>query len=79
MFLSGPWAEGAIDAKIASYSMMMKNGFSAAIVGGPTWDDQEPFRWSTSPVSKLPPASGSSHLGQPDLCKFDWINPTELF
>jgi len=78
-FLSGPNAEGANDGKIASYTMMRKN-FTAAIVSGPTWDDQPPFQWSTSPVRYLP-ISQTSHVGQPDLWKFDWLDDVsnELF
>jgi Phospholipase B len=75
-WLKGPQAFGSIDAKIASYKMI-KNYFSASIISGPTWDNQIPFRWSTSPVQYLP-KSQSSHIGQPDLQMFDWVDTKYL-
>jgi hypothetical protein len=73
-FLSGPGAEGAIDGKIASKSMLV-NGFVGSIVSGPTWDDQTPFQWSTT----SPTVAQFNHIGQPDLQKFQWINSDLLF
>lgn len=71
-WLNGPQAFGAIDAKIASYKMF-NNRFTSSIISGPTYDNQIPFKWSTSPVRKLP-LSASSHLGQSDLQLFLWLD-----
>jgi Phospholipase B len=76
-WLKGPQAFGAVDSKITSYKMLKKD-FSAHIISGPTYDDQIPFRWSTSPVRFLP-LSQSSHIGQPDLQMFEWVDTKELF
>eukprot|EP00759_Apiculatamorpha_spiralis_P015152 PhF_6_TR2187/c0_g1_i2/m.3612 len=73
-FLHGPWAEGAIDAKIASYSMM-KDGFRASIINGPTWDDQVPFQWSKAVAS----VQAVPHFGQEDLQQYNWIDTSVLF
>jgi len=66
----------AIDGKYTSYAMMRAGGgrspwgdewaLQARIVGGPTWDSQPPFVWSSSAYSQLP------HLGQPDAWAFNW-------
>lgn len=53
---------GGTDAKILS-SQLFKNDEVVA-VSGPTWDQQPPFKWSTSGYGKTP-------LGQPDEFKFD--------
>lgn len=70
----GSW--GAIDAKITSYRMMMTvdaatddgTSMRAAVISGPTADQQPPFDWTTAPaaVQKLP------HRGQPDRWNFAW-------
>lgn len=76
-WLKGPQAFGAVDSKITSYNMI-RNNFSASIISGPTWDSQVPFRWSTSSVKKLP-ISQISHIGQPDLQMFNWVDTKDLF
>eukprot|EP00759_Apiculatamorpha_spiralis_P009811 PhF_6_TR16958/c0_g1_i1/m.25585 len=65
-FLHGPVAVGAIDAKITSKSLM-SSSLVGVIVSGPTWDQQPPFQWSTSPVNNDVP-----HIGQVDLQAFAW-------
>jgi hypothetical protein len=75
-FVGGPYAAGAIDAKIAS--KLLLESFQGVIISGPTYDDQVPFQWSTSPVKGLP-LSQTSHMGQPDLQKFPWVYTGDLF
>jgi Phospholipase B len=76
-WLKGPQAFGSIDTKIASYKMI-NDDFSGLIISGPTYDNQIPFKWSSSPVRSLP-IYESSHVGQPDLQMFKWVNSKELF
>ena len=52
---------------------MLNNGFTSSIISGPTYDNQTPFEWSTSPVRNLP-LSASSHLGQSNLQLFPWLD-----
>ena len=61
--LFGPQPSGGIDYK-GTNSDLMKN-LEMRIAGGPTWEDQVPFRWSTSSWSHVP------HLGMADLQQFE--------
>jgi len=61
--------EAQIDAKYTTASFM-RQGLRTVAQSGPTYDDQPPFRWSTSPFASQP------HLGQPDLWQFPWVNVT---
>ncbi|KAL8560033.1 hypothetical protein ACOMHN_041503 [Nucella lapillus] len=64
---------GGVDMKLTSWELFQDLTFMA--VGGPTWDQQPPFQWSTSSFNS------SSHVGQPDLWKFSPIlfNSTLIF
>jgi hypothetical protein len=53
------------DSKIAIWSQWQNLG--AAIISGPTYDDQPPFVWSTSPFASLRPAEF------PDKFEFPWV------
>ena len=72
---AGPGAFGAIDGKIAAYSLLSR-GFDYAVISGPTHeqDATPPFRWSTSPVN-----AAAAHAGQPDLQQFPWVGAADLF
>ena len=48
-------------------SALFSGGLEFWAAAGPTWDDQPPFRWSTSDWANV------SHVGMPDLAKFDPI------
>ena len=58
-------AQGAIDAKIASYSML-KNSLQGRVICGPTTDQQPPFSWTQYPSLKPP--------GSPEVFDFGWVN-----
>jgi len=63
--------EGGIDAKYTSYSKMTpKHGWlGTTIQSGPTHvSSVPPFVWSKSPFANI------SHVGQPDVFAFPWIN-----
>ncbi|NXX76591.1 PLBLB protein, partial [Urocolius indicus] len=53
---------GGTDAKVTSRGLARALALVAA--SGPAWDDVPPFRWSTSPCSRL------LHMGHPDLWTF---------
>ncbi|KAM7303102.1 putative phospholipase B-like 2 [Ixodes scapularis] len=55
-------AYGGTDAKVVNSALFWRQQFYA--VSGPTWDDQPPFRWSTSGFNNV------SHVGHPDLWNF---------
>ena len=61
--LFGAQPSGGIDYKGTNYSLMKK--LEMRIAGGPTWEDQPPFRWSTSSWSDVP------HRGMSDLQQFE--------
>nr|CAH0106100.1 unnamed protein product [Daphnia galeata] len=56
-------SHGATDCKVTSHQLMTSLDFIA--VGGPTFDSLPAFRWSESDFSNL------SHIGHPDLWKFE--------
>ncbi|XP_054925794.1 putative phospholipase B-like 2 isoform X2 [Dermacentor andersoni] len=58
----GHRSHGGTDMKLANFSLMGRLEFVA--VSGPTWDQQPPFRWSTSELK-------DRHEGHPDLWKFE--------
>lgn len=68
---TNPNSFGAVDAKVTSYDRVMgrlapgESLISAQV--GPTHDELEPFRWSTSAFAD------QVHLGQPDLFNFDFV------
>jgi len=75
----GPHPGAGIDAKYVTSSLMAqlkafeKQSGEEWIVtvraqSGPTYDSQPPFDWTTSVYSDM------SHIGQPDLWKFPWID-----
>ncbi|XP_064612356.1 putative phospholipase B-like 2 [Liolophura sinensis] len=59
----GQRLHGGTDMKMTSYGMYKSLSFLA--ISGPTFDQQPPFQWSTSPFAN------KSHLGIPDLMKFE--------
>ena len=59
--------EAGIDLKYTTASMMNRKGLAAAAQSGPTFDDQPPFQWSTSPFPFV------KHLGQPDRWEFPFV------
>lgn len=61
----GRRAHGGTDAKVVNSTLFWKQEFWA--VSGPTWDDQPPFRWSTSGFDDV------RHAGHPDLWNFEPI------
>jgi hypothetical protein len=68
-----PSGSGGTDSKISSWSALADGSLEAAIINGPTSQDQTPFRWSTSGI-----ADSYVHLGQPDLFdfKFELASPS---
>lgn len=62
--------EAQIDVKYTTASLMREGCFGAVAQSGPTYDNQPPFRWSSSPFASHP------HLGQPDFWRFPWVNVT---
>jgi len=56
---------GATDYKGTNHALFSKLEFWAA--AGPTWEQQDPFRWSTSDWANV------SHVGMEDLAKFQPI------
>jgi len=58
---------GGVDAKITSYALYSA-GLTTSTISGPTYDQQPPFRFSTSPFASL------THEGVPDFWQFPWIN-----
>ena len=60
----GHRSHGGTDMKMTSHSMFWRGQFLA--IGGPTYDDLPPFRWSEVDFAKDTP-----HYGHPDLWKFD--------
>eukprot|EP00800_Vazella_pourtalesii_P022033 TRINITY_DN8422_c0_g1_i1.p1 TRINITY_DN8422_c0_g1~~TRINITY_DN8422_c0_g1_i1.p1 ORF type:complete len:521 (-),score=92.92 TRINITY_DN8422_c0_g1_i1:692-2254(-) len=56
---------GATDTKITSYRLYAKDQVVA--VAGPTWDQQPPFKWSTSGHV------GNKPMGHPDEFKFESV------
>lgn len=62
--------EAQIDVKYTTASIMWQGLLSSVAQSGPTYDTQPPFKWSSSPFAKY------SHVGQPDLWKFPWVNVT---
>lgn len=64
----GGWGQrnhAGTDGKLTSYRLFRVN-MTAQIIAGPTYDQQPPFTWSTSPFKDL------SHLGHPDTYNFPW-------
>lgn len=59
--------EAGIDCKVTSFGLLTSGNFSVLAQSGPTYDDQPPFRFSTSPVA------GNPHIGLPDLWVFPWV------
>jgi hypothetical protein len=59
-------AGGATDAKITSSSLMAAGQVLA--ISSPTYDQQPPFQWSSSPFGAVVP-----HRGQPDVFDFPWV------
>lgn len=59
----GHRAHGSIDMKLTTYELFKTLQFIA--YGGPTYDQQPPFQWSTFDL-----ASTTPHIGQPDLWQF---------
>ena len=57
----------ATDAKITSVVGFDKHALPAWAISGPTYDQQPPFRFSTSPYAN------TSYVGLPDLWQFPWI------
>jgi hypothetical protein len=45
-----------------------QGGLAAVVQSGPTYDNQAPFTWSTSPFADTVP-----HVGQPDTWAFPWV------
>ena len=64
--LFGSIPSGGIDYKGTNYSLMKKLGMR--IAAGPTWEQQPPFRWSTSYWPDI------SHEGMADLQQFDEVS-----
>jgi hypothetical protein len=60
---ANPYGGGGYDTKITSGSLF-KN-MQVSVVNGPTSQDQQPFRWSTSNLTDV-------HEGQPDLFDFEF-------
>ena len=66
---SSPYAGGGYDTKITTWSHLVSDSPSleANIINGPTYQDQEPFSWSSSGLGDT-----NVHLGQPDVFKFEF-------
>ncbi|KAF2069526.1 hypothetical protein CYY_009151 [Polysphondylium violaceum] len=62
-------ADGGLDCKVTSYSLLQQGKIYA--IGGPTYQQQPVFQWSTSAFNL-----SVSHQGQPDVWKFDWFEYT---
>lgn len=61
---------GAVDAKVSSWSLAAANSSSKVFaVSGPTHDQEQVFCWSTA----QPSVQAESHVGQPDCFDFDWV------
>merc|ERR1712146_391015 len=59
--------EAQTDVKYTTLSLMKLGALSAIAQSGPTYDDQPPFVWSSSPFASLP------HTGQPDRWAFPYV------
>ncbi len=57
----------ATDAKIAVVSQFDFARLPSVAISGPTYDQQPPFQWSTSPYASV------SHIGLPDLWQVPWV------
>lgn len=68
-----PYPGGGYDTKITTWSQLTATNtddlLGASIVNGPTAQDQEPFRWSTSGLG-----DSNNHFGMPDLFDFKFEN-----
>jgi hypothetical protein len=62
-----PQNEGGIDLKYTNSKGMTSSTLSVTTQSGPTYDQQMPFVWSTSPLSFVP------HDGMPDKWQFPYI------
>jgi len=60
---------GALDAKIAAASLTTPSSIVTVLQGGPTYDQQPVFAWSTT----APDIAALTHEGQPDVWAFPWI------
>lgn len=60
-----PQAFGGIDTKLANYDMI--RALTSSIQAGPTYDNLEPFTWSTNAFAN------TSHFGMPVNFQFDWV------
>jgi hypothetical protein len=59
--------QGGLDAKYTTWSALRGGTLAVTAQSGPTYDDQPPFVWSTSPFAGVP------HVGQPDKWAFPWV------
>lgn len=68
-----PSTNGAVDAKVTSSCLARQ--LQCEAISGPTWDTQQPFRWTDDAGKELFPES--PHDGQPDKWNFDWVRMME--